>query len=70
MTSQPAELFNLLLVPLAAAVVGSLVLPRHEMPILYSYFAVVLFAHLHYVISVVEELSDHFNIYVFSLAKK
>lgn len=70
MTSQPAELFNFLLIPLIAALVASFALPHFEMPILYSYFAVVLFAHLHYAISIVEELSEHLNINVFSIAKK
>ena len=70
MTGQPAEIFNFLLIPLMAALVASFALPRYEMPILYAYFAAVLFAHLHYAISIVEELSEHFNIYVFSLAKK
>ena len=60
----------MLLVPLAAAVVVSFIVPRYEMIILYVYFAVVLLGHLHYAISVVSELSEHFNIYVFSLAKK
>ena len=70
MTSQPAELFNYLLVPLAVAVLVSFIFPRYEMAVLFSYFAIILFCHLHYAISVVAELSEHFNIYVFSLEKK
>lgn len=70
MTSQPAELFNVLLIPLLIAVVNSFIFPRYEMATLYGYFALVLFAHLHYAISIVEELSEHFKIYVFSLTPK
>ena len=70
MTGQPAEVFNYLLIPLSIAVVTPLLVPRYEMVILFIYFAMVLVAHLHYVISVVEELSEHFHIYVFSLAKR
>lgn len=70
MSSQPAELFNFLLIPLSGAMVASFIVPRYEMMILYIYFAVVLVAHLHYAISIVEELSEHLRIYVFSLAKR
>lgn len=70
MTGQPAELFNYLLIPLSVAVATTFLVPRYEMVVLYVYFAVVLVAHLHYVISIVEELSEHFHIYVFSLAKR
>lgn len=70
MTSQPAELFNLMLIPLAVAVGVSLVLPRYELMTLYIYSALILVAHLHYAISIVEELCDHFHIYAFSLAKR
>lgn len=69
MTSQPAELFNLLLIPLAMAVGVSLLLPRYELMTLYIYSALVLVAHLHYAISIIEELCEHFHIYAFSLAK-
>lgn len=69
MSSQPAQLFNFLLLPLVVTVVLALVFPRYEMVVLYGYFALVLLAHLHYIISVMEELSEHLHIYVFSLAR-
>ena len=70
MTSQPAQRFNFLLLPLLATVVIALALPRYEMIVLYFYFALVLLAHLHYIISIMEELSEHFHIYIFSLARR
>lgn len=70
MTGQPAELFNLLLIPLTVAVGVSLLLARYELMTLYIYSAFVLVAHLHYAISIVEELCEHFHIYAFSLAKR
>ena len=70
MTNQPAELFNLLLVPLFIAVVTSFIIPSYEMTILYTYFGVLIIAHLHYAISIVNELCEFFHIYAFSLTKK
>ena len=70
MSSQHCELINVLLVPLAIAVAVSLFLPKYEAVILYTYALVVVCAHLHYGISVVGELCEHFHIYCFSLVKK
>ena len=70
MTGQRCELVNLLLIPLAIAVGVSLIFPVYEAVILYTYALVVLCAHLHYGISVVGELCEHFHIYCFSLTKK
>lgn len=53
MSGQPCELYNLLLVPLGLAIMASLLQPKYEHLILYSYAIVVLLAHLHYGISVV-----------------
>ena len=70
MSSHHCELINLLLIPLAIAVAVSLFLPKYEAVILYTYALVAVCAHLHYGISVVGELCEHFHIYCFSLAKK
>ena len=70
MSGHRCELFNMLLVPLAIAVMVSLFLPKYELVILYTYALVVVCAHLHYGISVVGELCEHFHIYCFSLTKK
>ena len=70
MTSQHAELFNILLIPLLVVVYLSFLLPTYEVIFLYVYFAVVLMAHLHYAISIVGEMCKHLNIYAFSLAKR
>lgn len=70
MTGQKAEVFNFLLIPLTAAVAVSCAVPRYEMALLYAYSAVVLVAHLHYAISIMAELCEHYNIYPFSLAKR
>lgn len=70
MSGMPAELFNLLLIPLAVAVGSALLLPRYELMTLYIYSAIILVAHLHYAICIVEELCEHFRIYAFSLAKR
>lgn len=70
MSGMPAELFNLLLIPLAVAVGIVLLLPRYELMTLYIYSAIVLVAHLHYAICIVEELCEHFRIYAFSLEKR
>lgn len=70
MSGHRCELINMLLVPLAIAVVVSLFLPKYEPVILYTYALVVVCAHLHYGISAVGELCEHFHIYCFSLMKK
>uniref|UniRef100_A0A8C5CGX3 Ethanolaminephosphotransferase 1 n=1 Tax=Gadus morhua TaxID=8049 RepID=A0A8C5CGX3_GADMO len=40
-----------------------------ETMLLYCWTAVVILAHIHYGVSVVNQLSDHFNIFAFSLKK-
>ncbi|CAL8313840.1 unnamed protein product [Boreogadus saida] len=40
-----------------------------ESMLLYCWTAVVILAHIHYGVSVVNQLSDHFNIFAFSLKK-
>jgi len=70
MSGLSAELFNLLLIPLAIAVAVAVLLPRYELYTLYIYSGFILVAHLHYAISIVEELCEHFRIYAFSLAKR
>ena len=53
MSSQPCELFNLLLLPLSIAVGVSLVLPAYEKIMLYVLTTVVCLAQLHYGVCVV-----------------
>lgn len=70
MSSQSAELFNVLLIPLGVALALSLFQPMYELVVLYVYTVVVVLAHVHYGVGVVEELCELFRIHCFSLAKK
>ncbi|XP_022097066.1 ethanolaminephosphotransferase 1-like [Acanthaster planci] len=72
MTETRAKGFNWLLVPLMIATAISLWtdLGPTELYFLYALAAVTLLAHFHYTISVVIQLADHFNVYIFSLEKR
>jgi len=71
MSNTRCTLFNWLLLPLVFIVVGvnTLYLGSLEIYLLYAYTMFALAAHIHYGICVVQQLSDHFNIYVFSTLK-
>ncbi|XP_038056909.1 ethanolaminephosphotransferase 1-like [Patiria miniata] len=72
MTETRAKCFNWLLVPLmiVATLSVSTNLGSLELYLLYCLAAVALILHFHYACSVVVQLADHFNIYVFSLEKR
>eukprot|EP00731_Ephydatia_muelleri_P031689 Em0023g196a len=69
MSGQPCELFNMLLVVLAAAIALSLLQPALEVAVLYVYASAMLLAHVHYGSSVVLQLCTHFKIHCFTLKK-
>lgn len=69
MSDQRSEVFNYLFIPLVVAISMAFVYPQYEILTLYALFAVVTTTHLHFGISIVFELCDHFKIYAFSLKK-
>jgi len=72
MSSTEAPLFNTLLIPLAILVVA-IWMPngkRMELYYLICYTIYVTVAHIHYGVMIVIQMSDHFNIHTFSLAKR
>lgn len=71
MSNTRCQAFNWLLVPLLAIVIGVLTLNLGiiEVYLLWAYTIFAVAAHVHYGISVVQQLADHFNIYVFSVEK-
>uniref|UniRef100_A0A4W4DZ23 Ethanolaminephosphotransferase 1 n=1 Tax=Electrophorus electricus TaxID=8005 RepID=A0A4W4DZ23_ELEEL len=71
MSNTRCQALSWLLLPMAAVVllVCSGVAQQSETLVLYAWTAVVVLSHVHYGVSVVKQLSDHFNIYAFSLTK-
>ena len=55
MSETKCERFNALLIPLAAAVAASFLVPSLEGAILYIFFGIVFFAHVHFGVSVVRD---------------
>jgi ethanolaminephosphotransferase len=70
MSDQPCQLLNPLFLPLLLSISLSFLYPHIELNILWTYFFISLTAHVHYGVSVVQQLCSHFNIYCFSLQKK
>ena len=72
MSNTRCHVFNWLLIPLIAIVVGVLTLNLGVMEyhLLRAYAILVLAAHLHYAMVVVQQLADHLNIYIFSVKKR
>lgn len=71
MSNTRCQAFNWLLIPLIAIVIGVLTIHLGVLE-LYLLFAFCIFltaAHVHYGICVVKELSEHLNIYVFSVQR-
>uniref|UniRef100_A0A3Q2ZH57 Ethanolaminephosphotransferase 1 n=1 Tax=Kryptolebias marmoratus TaxID=37003 RepID=A0A3Q2ZH57_KRYMA len=70
MSNTRCQPLNWMLLPMTAvvllAVTGVL---SNETTLLYLWTAAVILAHIHYGISVVQQLSGHFNIFAFSLKK-
>lgn len=71
MSNTRCQAFNWLLIPLIAIVLGVLTIHLGvlELYLLFAYCIFVTAAHIHYGICVVKELSDHLNIYVFSVER-
>lgn len=69
MSSTKCDRFNFLFLPLLAAMGISFLYPPLEGTALWVYFIIAFLVHLHFGVSVVNELCDHFNIYCFSLKK-
>ncbi|KAI4894368.1 hypothetical protein NFI96_022187, partial [Prochilodus magdalenae] len=71
MSNTRCQPLSWLLLPMAVVVVlvFSGVVQESETVVLYLWTAVVIFAHIHYGVSVVKQLSEHFNIFAFSLKK-
>lgn len=71
MSNTRCQPLSWLLLPMAGLVllVVSGVVTHVEPMLLYVWTATVILAHVHYGVSVVHQLSDHFNIYAFSLKK-
>lgn len=69
-TESPA--FNTLLIPLSILVIAIWMPSGKRMEIYYliGYCIFVTLAHIHYGVNIVIQMSDHFNIHTFSLAKK
>ena len=74
MSSTAAPWFNDLLIPVMICVamisIGLLSSPFCECLFLFLVCVCITVAHLHFGITVVHEMADHFNIHVFSLRKK
>ncbi|KAG7460800.1 hypothetical protein MATL_G00202730 [Megalops atlanticus] len=71
MSNTRCQPLSWLLLPMGLVVllVASGVVAHSETLLLHVWTAVVVLAHIHYGVSVVHQLSDHFNIYAFSLKK-
>ncbi|XP_026055714.1 ethanolaminephosphotransferase 1 isoform X2 [Carassius auratus] len=71
MSNTRCKPLSLLLLPMTAVVLLVITgtLQDGEITVLYIWTAIVLLTHIHYGVSVVKQLSDHFNIYAFSLKK-
>lgn len=72
MSSTQPELLHWFLFPLALVVYAAIsgLLGRAEEAVLGAFTALVTAAHVHYGICVGRQLSEHFNIYIFSLKKR
>lgn len=72
MSNTDAPVFNTLLIPLGILVVAIWMPSGKTMEIYYliGYSIFVTLAHIHYGVMIVIQMSEHFNIYTFSLAKK
>uniref|UniRef100_A0A8C5I0E7 Ethanolaminephosphotransferase 1 n=1 Tax=Gouania willdenowi TaxID=441366 RepID=A0A8C5I0E7_GOUWI len=70
MSNTRCQALSWLLVPMAGVVVLALSgVAISETLLLYLWTTFVILAHIHYGVSVVQQLSDHFNIFAFSLKK-
>ncbi|XP_066575730.1 ethanolaminephosphotransferase 1 isoform X2 [Amia ocellicauda] len=71
MTNTRSEAFHWLLLPLAAVIAGlsAGLWVQREFAVLVGYSVLVTVAHVHYGVCVGKQLSEHLNIYVFSLGK-
>ncbi|KAG5846406.1 hypothetical protein ANANG_G00114640 [Anguilla anguilla] len=71
MSNTRCQPLSWLLLPMGAAVllVATGTVTHAETLLLYAWTGVVVLAHVHYGVSVVHQLSDHFNICAFSLRK-
>uniref|UniRef100_A0A8C9R444 Ethanolaminephosphotransferase 1 n=1 Tax=Scleropages formosus TaxID=113540 RepID=A0A8C9R444_SCLFO len=71
MSNTRCQPFSWLLLPMALLVllVNSGLVQHSETAVLYTWTAVVLLAHVHYGVSVVQQLSAHFSIFAFSLKR-
>lgn len=69
MTDTLASSFNFLLVIFSGAALASCVvdLGENEAVLLHAVYAICVILHLHYAVTVVSQLCDHFNIYAFSI---
>ncbi|ELU13280.1 hypothetical protein CAPTEDRAFT_184397 [Capitella teleta] len=71
MANTDCDIFNWLLIPLAAIVIGVLTIPLGiiELYLLWAYTIFVTAAHIHYGICVVQQLAEHLNIYIFTVGR-
>ncbi|KAJ8362295.1 hypothetical protein AAFF_G00384620 [Aldrovandia affinis] len=71
MSNTRCQPLSWLLLPMGLVVllVASGMAVRSEALLLYAWTATVVLGHIHYGVSVVHQLSDHFNIFAFSLKK-
>lgn len=69
MSNTRCHALSWLLLPMTTVVALSVTSVANEIVLLYCWTAVVVLAHIHYGVSVVHQLSNHFNILAFSLNK-
>nr|XP_020459291.1 ethanolaminephosphotransferase 1 isoform X3 [Monopterus albus] len=70
MSNTRCQALNCLLLPMSAVVLLAVTrVVTNETLLLYLWTAVVILAHIHFGISVVQQLSSHFKIFAFSLKK-
>ncbi|XP_008294533.1 ethanolaminephosphotransferase 1 isoform X1 [Stegastes partitus] len=70
MSNTRCQALSVLLLPMAAVVLSAVTgVVASEILLLYVWTAAVILAHIHYGVSVVQQLSHHFNIFAFSLKK-
>nr|XP_023997943.1 ethanolaminephosphotransferase 1-like [Salvelinus alpinus] len=70
MSNTRCQPLSWLLVPMATVVLLAVTgLVANETLLIYVWTAIVILTHIHYGVSVVHQLSDHFNIFAFSLMK-
>uniref|UniRef100_A0AAX7TPG9 Ethanolaminephosphotransferase 1 n=1 Tax=Astatotilapia calliptera TaxID=8154 RepID=A0AAX7TPG9_ASTCA len=70
MSNTRCQPLSILLLPMTAVVVLAITrVFTNETLLLYLWTAAVVLAHIHYGVSVVKQLSNHFNIFAFSLKK-